>query len=143
MSTDAILSLLTTHGVRPTSGRILVARALSDASSPLTMSELEERLVTMDKSGIFRALTLFRANHVVHAIDSSQGTRYELCHADVHGKDSDRHVHFYCTKCQRTLCLTELPPPDISLPKGFAAEAVNCIVEGICPDCTPPRALSL
>ncbi len=135
LTSDWATDLLTHHGVRPTSGRILVARALAEAGRPLTMSELEDRLVTVDKSGIFRALTLFREHHVVHAINSDEGARYELCHADAEGTDDDRHVHFNCKECHRTLCMEETPVPAVELPEGFVAETANLVVEGICAEC--------
>lgn len=125
---------LAQHGVRPTSGRILVARALAEAGRPLTMSEIEDRLVTVDKSGISRTLSLFREKHIVHVIDAD-GTRYELCHADTEEKDSDRHVHFRCTRCLRTVCLPQLPLPEVALPEGYKAEGGTFVVEGYCPDC--------
>ena len=119
-----------------------MARALAQAERPLTMSELEQRLVTMDKSGVFRTLTLFRAHHMVHSIDSGEGTRYELCRADAHGEDNDRHVHFHCVKCQRTICLPEVPAPVVELPDGFQQEATNCVVEGVCPSCAHHHPVS-
>ena len=48
------------HGIRPTANRMLVIQALEDAPHPLSLAELEDRLVTLDKSSIFRVLTLFR-----------------------------------------------------------------------------------
>ena len=125
---------LAQHGVRPTSGRILVARALAEAGRPLTMSEIEERLVTVDKSGIFRALSLFREKHIVHVIDAD-GTRYELCHAEDAADDTDHHVHFYCSRCHRTTCLPDVPLPDVRLPEGFEAEGGTYVVKGCCPSC--------
>lgn len=136
MPNETITSLLMAHGVRPTSGRILVARALDEANRPLTMSELEDKLVTMDKSGIFRALTLFRDHHLVHAIDSAEGTRYELCRADADGVDDDQHVHFHCIACHRTFCLTDIPVPSIALPEDYSTTAINCVLEGYCPTCS-------
>ena len=135
VSSLSCIDLLTSHGVRPTSGRILVARALAEADRPLTMSELEDKLVTIDKSGIFRALTVFREHHVVHVIESAEGARYELCFADVRGMDDDRHVHFHCEHCHRTLCLEQVPVPNVALPDGFVVHGASHVVEGICADC--------
>ena len=59
--------LLEEHGVKPTPNRLLVARALAGSHHrPLSLKELEERLETIDKSNIFRALTVFREARLVH-----------------------------------------------------------------------------
>ena len=52
--------MLQEHGVKPTANRIVVVKALADAERPLSLSELEYKIMSIDKSGVFRALTLFR-----------------------------------------------------------------------------------
>ena len=52
--------ILAAHGVRPTANRILVVRALQQASAPMSLTQLEERLESLDKSSIFRALMVLR-----------------------------------------------------------------------------------
>ena len=67
-------------GIRPTANRISIALALARAGRPMSMGELETELDTIDKSGISRALGLFRSNHLVHVLeDGSDSVRYELC----------------------------------------------------------------
>ena len=97
MSKQDTVELLAFHGVKPTANRILVASELEAAGRPLSLSELEAKIKTIDKSGIFRALTLFREHHLVHVIeDGGDGVRYELCHSHDEEHDDDIHVHFYC-----------------------------------------------
>ena len=48
------LLLLDDHGIRPTANRILVAEALDRAGRPMSLMELEDRLLTLDKSSISR-----------------------------------------------------------------------------------------
>ena len=57
------LLLLDDHGIRPTANRILVAEALDRAGRPMSLMELEDRLLTLDKSSISRCLTLFKEHH--------------------------------------------------------------------------------
>ena len=52
--------MLIEHGIKPTANRLLVLKALADSHRPVTMSELEDAIDTIDKSGIFRTLTLFK-----------------------------------------------------------------------------------
>lgn len=130
--------LLTEAGVRPTANRLLIARTLSRATRPLSLTELEDVLPTLDKSSIFRTLTAFREAHLVHDIaDGGEGTRYELCVGHhVEGEpDDDLHVHFYCERCHRTYCLTDVPVPHVALPPGYRQRAANFIVKGLCPHC--------
>lgn len=128
--------LFALHGVKITANRLLIAQALQEAGRPLSMTELEERLETIDKSNVFRALTVFRDAHLVHALeDSGDGVRYELCHSHGDAHDDDIHVHFYCIKCHRTYCLYDTHVPPVQVPKGYEAESVSYLVKGICPDC--------
>ena len=127
--------ILNEHGIKPTANRLLVLKALAESNRPVTMAELEDTIDTIDKSGIFRTLTLFNENHLLHQVDDGcEGVRYELCHA--HGDvDDDRHVHFHCEVCHRTFCLEEIPVPAVALPNGFQPETVNYMIKGVCPQC--------
>jgi len=128
--------LLLSHDVRPTANRLLVAAELARSMRPLSLSELEEQMPTMDKSSIFRALTVFREHHLVHVIeDGGDGVRYELCHSQSHAHDNDIHAHFYCERCHRTFCIDNTPVPSIPIPDGFRMSTVNYLVKGICAEC--------
>lgn len=129
-------NILTAHGIRPTVNRILTLKALTDAGRPLSLLELEERLLTVERSGIFRALTVFRDNHIVHVIEGgNDGVRYEPCTSHDADGDNDLHVHFYCERCHRTLCIDDMPVPEVCLPNGFTVTSANFMVRGICPQC--------
>ena len=128
--------LLSQHDIKPTANRILVARTLDTAGRPLSMSELESKLKTVDKSVISRTLALFREHHMVHVIeDGSDGVRYELCRSHDQDHDDDMHVHFYCERCHRTYCLDGIKIPPVQLSGGFIMNSVNYSVKGLCPHC--------
>jgi Fur family ferric uptake transcriptional regulator len=131
-------ALLASHGIKPTANRIVVARTLAAAERPMSLTELEYKILSIDKSGVFRALTLFREHHLVHVIeDGGDGVRYELCHShDGHAEDDDQHVHFYCERCHRTFCLTDMPIPTVSLPAGYELHDINYMAKGLCPECS-------
>lgn len=132
--------LLEKHGVKPTANRIVVARALAEAGRPMSLTELEYKILSIDKSGVFRALTLFRDHHLVHVIeDGSGGARYELCHSHHDDEDDDMHVHFHCTQCHTTFCIDNTPIPTVELPEGYTMSTANYVVKGICPDCNAKR----
>lgn len=131
------IELLMEHGIRPTANRIMLVKSLAEAERPLTMMELEDRIETIDKSNIFRALTLFKEQHLVHVIeDGGDAVRYELCHSHEEENDNDVHAHFYCERCHQTFCLNDVPIPSVSLPNGYRMTTINYLVKGICPKCS-------
>ena len=136
MTEQAILDLMERHGVKPTANRIIIVRTLSESNGPMSLTELEYKILTIDKSSISRALALFRKQHLVHTIESGESVRYELCLSHSCDKDDDRHVHFYCARCHRTTCLDACPGPEVELPVGYVQIFAEHIVRGICPDCS-------
>ena len=136
MEENNYTTLLEEHNIKPTANRLVVLRTLDGAGCPMSLTELENKILTIDKSGIFRTLSLFREQHLVHVIeDGGDGVRYELCHSHDDDIDDDLHVHFYCEQCQQTYCLDHIPVPGIDLPAGFIMSSVNYMVKGICPHC--------
>ena len=128
--------LLKERGIRPTAMRLLVARSLSEAESPLSLSDIEAKLDTAPKSTIFRTLTLFQSHNLVQSIEDGSGSlKYELCYSHGHENENDMHTHFFCEKCQRTYCFKEIQIPRIELPEGFTMNSINYIVKGICDKC--------
>lgn len=128
--------IFTEHGVRLTATRQLVYDALYNARHPMGLRELEDILLTVDRSTIFRALTLFQDHHMVHAIlDGAGNTRYELCHSRHHHTDDDLHPHFYCECCHRTICLHHYSIPQLQMPGGFTVHSINYMIHGLCPEC--------
>ena len=135
MNESDLTFLMKEHGIKPTSNRIIVAKALSEGNRPLSMTELEDRIGSIDKSGIFRALTLFKEQHLVHVLEDGDGVRYELCHSHDHAVDNDMHIHFHCEHCGETICLEDLAIPEVQLPEGFLIQSANFVLKGICPKC--------
>lgn len=136
MEETALLDFFSCHAVKPTANRIQIVRALERANRPLTLSELVEEMRTIDKSNIFRALSVFKEHHLVHVIeDGGDAVRYELCKSEREDTDADLHVHFYCECCHRTYCLEHTPVPPVGLPEGFEQNSVNYVVKGLCQEC--------
>ncbi|MBM6992563.1 MAG: transcriptional repressor [Prevotella sp.] len=136
MDETTCVTLLEQHGIKPTSNRIVVLKALANSENPSSIADLERSILTIDKSGIFRSLTLFRDHHLVHALEDGEGgLKYELCHSHDDEEDDDQHVHFYCERCHRMFCLYDTPVPAIDLPEGYIRQSSNYLVKGICPEC--------
>lgn len=132
--------LLASRNVKATANRIIVLDALLSATRPLGLVELETEIETMDRSSIFRALSLFLNADIVHGIEDGSGSlKYEICHGDGHCSIDDMHVHFYCEKCGKTYCLESLHIPQVALPEGFTPHTFNYIIKGHCPSCSYPQ----
>ncbi|MDD6553969.1 MAG: Fur family transcriptional regulator [Prevotellaceae bacterium] len=144
MNQQETIALLQQHDIKPTANRMVIVKALSETSGPVTMKELEYKILSIDKSGIFRALQLFRDHHLVHVIDDGNGSqRFELCYSGEHDVDDDEHAHFYCEQCHRVYCLPDIPIPAVDLPEGYVFRDASLLIRGICPSCQKkgPHAL--
>ena len=136
METEDIIQKLEAKGIKPTANRILVMKALKSDSHPQSLSMLERKMVTMDKSSIFRVLTLFLKHDVVHAFEDGRGVmNYELCNEHGECHHHDNHVHFYCEVCGRSFCMENVPVPVFALPPGFCQHSASFVIKGECPNC--------
>lgn len=123
-------------GVKPTANRILVLKALLREAKPMSLTDLEAELETMDKSSIYRVLSLFLEHDIAHAFEDGRGVmNYELCASEERCDHTDGHVHFYCEKCRRSFCMEHLQVPDFALPEGFKPRSVSFVIKGECPQC--------
>ena len=136
MNSQDMISRLESKGIRPTANRILVMKTLMGEQNPQNLSNLERKMVSMDKSSIFRTLTLFLEHDVVHAFEDGRGVLcYELCEEKGACDHHDGHIHFYCESCQRSFCMEDVHIPSFELPEGFYPHSISFVIKGECPDC--------
>ena len=136
MNSQDIISRLESKGIRPTANRILVMKTLMGEQNPQSLSNLERKMVSMDKSSIFRTLTIFLEHDVVHAFEDGRGVLcYELCEEKGACDHHDGHIHFYCESCQRSFCMEDIHIPSFELPEGFYPHSISFVIKGECPDC--------
>ena len=136
MNSQDMISRLESKGIRPTANRILVMKTLMGEQNPQSLSKLERKMVSMDKSSIFRTLTLFLEHDVVHAFEDGRGVLcYELCEEKGACDHHDGHIHFYCESCQRSFCMEDIHIPSFELPEGFYPHSISFVIKGECPDC--------
>lgn len=133
-------SQLEAAGIKPTSNRILVFRSICRANRPVSLMDIDTELETLDKSSVFRVLTLLQEHGLVHAVEDGRGiVRYEHCHCPGHHHQgdphNDEHAHFYCEGCNRVFCLEDVKAPEVVLPPGYDVHSVNFMLKGICPNC--------
>ncbi|MCF6307319.1 MAG: transcriptional repressor [Flavobacteriaceae bacterium] len=129
--------ILQNNHIKPTAMRLLVLQFLLNKRTALSLSQLENYFDNADRTTIFRTIKTFVEKGLVHQIDDGTGvTKYALCEENCECEiETDLHLHFRCSKCKETTCLTEHRIPHINLPKGYTAENINLVVKGICENC--------
>lgn len=130
--------VLMQHGVRPTAVRLMVYRAIAGMRDTFSMGDVETALDTVDKSTVFRTLSLFAAHHLLHETEDGSGSKkYCLCHNDHVCSIEELHCHFYCENCHKTFCIGEESIPVVNAPAGFAVSGIHYLMKGLCADCAP------
>ena len=150
---EEIARHLENHGVRPTAVRILVWRTIVKFDYAFALSDLEAMLPSVDRSTLFRALTLFSEKELLHVIDDGSGQhkycvcqKHESCaehdhcchegNHEHHPHEECQHVHLTCLKCGKTFCLKQQQIPMVEIPEGFEVKHISYIIQGICPRCS-------
>jgi Fur family ferric uptake transcriptional regulator len=127
---------LQSRNIKPTAMRHLVLKVLTDQTTAISLRELENKFENADKATLYRTLKRFELNKLIHSIDDGTGSvKYALCRETCECQPEDLHVHFLCTVCGQTYCLTDIPVPKINLPTKFQLESVNMVVKGVCSNC--------
>ncbi len=129
--------ILVNNKIKPTAMRILVLKFLLDSKRAVSLRDVETFFDLADRTTLYRTLQTFQEQGIVHKIDDGTGiTKYALCEENCKCEiETDLHLHFRCTKCLETVCLTQHKIPHITLPEGFIAENVNLVVKGLCEKC--------
>lgn len=93
----------------------------------------------IDKVTIYRIIQSFTEDGLIHKIvDISGKAYYALCaEGCCSEKHEDNHMHFKCVKCEQIICMEQNFVP--TLPKQYDYLNVNCLVEGVCPECKEPK----
>lgn len=130
-------NILKSRQVRPTAMRLLVYEFMAGKRMAVTLTDIENAFEKSDRTTLYRTIKTFSENSIVHQIEDGTGVaKFALCekgcNCDV---ETDLHLHFHCTSCNQTQCLTERKIPNIKLPLGFKATDVNLVIKGICNSC--------
>ena len=128
--------ILSKHGIKPTANRLLVFEAMKKMGHTFSLYDMEEELLSMDKSTIFRTLVLFLEQHIVHSVEDGSGSlKYCVCHNNGDCSPEEFHCHFYCEECHQTFCLEDVHPPIVPVPEGYSIREANYLFKGICAEC--------
>jgi len=129
--------ILEKNKVKPTAMRLLVLQFLLSKKIAVSLTDIENYFDNSDRTTLYRTLKTFVDKGIAHKIDDGTGTtKYALCEEQCNCEiETDLHLHFHCTKCNETVCLTDYKIPKIKMPEGYIAENVNLVVKGICNKC--------
>jgi Fur family ferric uptake transcriptional regulator len=137
MDAQFYLDKLANREIKPTAIRILVLKSLLQAKQAVSLLDLENSLDCVDKSTIFRTISLFLSHRLIHSIDDGSGSlKYALCEDACTCEVKDLHSHFYCECCQKTYCFENIRAPIVEIPAGFTVQSVNYVLKGLCPACS-------
>ena len=137
---DRLAQTLLRHGLRQTPVRRAVLAALAGKGYALTGAEIEQEIGTAtDRITLYRTLKSFEQQGLIHrVIDDTDVLRYAACSIECSaGAHFDNHVHFKCSTCQHTYCLSQVAIPVVQLPGGFQAERRDFLLSGVCQLCQP------
>jgi Fur family ferric uptake transcriptional regulator len=132
-----IASILRKKNLSITDSRKKILSLFLQANDALTHGDIEKKASEkFDRVTIYRTLQTFVEKGIVHAIPTVDNSiRYALCKDCTEGHHHDNHVHFICSNCNTTICLDDVVSPFIELPKGYIAQNVQVVINGICNNC--------
>ena len=128
--------LLVQAGVRVTAVRLMIWRHVRhEFSDAFSLADLEALMPTVDRSTLFRTLTLLTEAHLLHEIDDGTG-KQKYCRCRCEDDGHLNHIHFSCVRCGKTYCLMDYAIPRVDLPEGFVPDDIEYVVKGLCPSCS-------
>jgi len=133
-----ITNLLKIGKLRSTTVRKLVLKEFLEAGTTAISSyEIEKKFEDLDRITLYRTLKTFEEVGIIHqAVDVSGRSKYAICSEDCTShQHEDHHAHFYCKKCERTVCLDDVKIPTLNLPNDFQLEDSQLVLSGVCGDC--------
>jgi Fur family ferric uptake transcriptional regulator len=138
MSSLAITEILRKNRLRLTDCRIELLTFFSAHTVAVSHADLEIQFAKFDRVTLYRTLATFLKKGLIHKIPDFSGVHHyaicaENCHAGTH---YDNHVHFKCSNCSQTRCLSHTTIPIVELPQGFTMRSATYLIEGYCDRCT-------
>ena len=133
--------ILEQAGIRLTATRLLVLQTLHETvQGTFSFSDILEKMPYMDESSVYRTLTLFAENHILHHVDDGSGKqKYCLCRCELkkggHELHHRGHVHLTCIKCHKTICLDNIMIPQVPIPDTFTVVESEYVIKGLCEKC--------
>lgn len=123
-------------GINPTAMRLLILKEIINSKKAINFYELEQKFDKVERSTLYRTLKVFEDKHLIHPISDGTGSvKYAVCKINCNCKPEELHVHFFCTKCEVTYCLNDIPIPKVTIKDNYTIETATYLLKGICPSC--------
>ena len=130
--------LLKNFSLRSTPTRQQIIHLFLKKNYALSHGDIEKEITDeLDRVTVYRTLKTFLDKGLIHKVLDDEGSlKYALCSeaCTLTGHHHD-HVHFKCTTCGQTNCLN-IEVPLVKLPKGYKANEINLLIQGICEHCS-------
>lgn len=130
--------LLKIKKIRETSFRVEVLDILLDAGKPISIEQLEDRLVKFDRITLYRTIKTFVDKGLIHEIlIQGESKKIALCSDDCKEESHTHHlehIHFFCETCKETYCIEEVEVPIINIP-NHEVHSFEIQAKGICKNC--------
>ena len=134
---NSTAQILKDFRLRSTPNRVAILHAFLKREYALSHGDVERDVPpSFDRVTVYRTLKTFLDKGLIHKVLDDEGTlKYALCNeACTTAHHHHDHVHFKCTKCGQTNCLS-IEIPVVKLPKGYRANEVNVLIQGVCESC--------
>ncbi len=138
---NQVSEMLKKNNLSITGSRKKIMQLFLEQTGALAHGDIEKKAgEKFDRVTVYRTLQTFVDKGIIHIIPTADNSiRYALCKDECsEGHHHDHHIHFVCNNCNNTYCLDDVVTPDIRLPKGYSAEQVEVVVEGVCRNCKNP-----
>jgi Fur family ferric uptake transcriptional regulator len=129
--------LLKEHHVNATEGRRKILEIFLNSDQALVHNDIEKECAGLiDRVSVYRTLQGFLKKGLIHLVPTTDNTiKYAFTKEDLqHKQHQVNHVHFFCSNCNKTLCLN-VTIPAIKLPKGFTEQFHELVITGKCSNC--------
>ncbi len=130
-------TLLRDFKLRATPNREEILHLFLLKNYALSHSDIEREIDnSLDRVTVYRTLKTFLDKGLIHKVLDDEGSlKYALCKEACNTAEHHHdHVHFKCIKCGQTSCLN-VEVPVVKLPKGYKANEVNLLIQGVCERC--------
>ena len=121
---------------RNTAAKEAVLSILKSSGKAMSKAAIEKKIdIDVNRATIYRILNRCCDDGILHRIVADDGRQYfALCITCDKNQQPSHHFHFRCKNCGTIECLPI--PVHFSLPNEYQVEEVNCVLTGICKDCT-------
>jgi Fur family ferric uptake transcriptional regulator len=121
---------------RKTATQEAVLSVLTSKKRAMSQDAIVKQMdVNADRATIYRILNRFCEDEIIHRVVADDGKQYFAfcikCDENQLPKD---HFHFRCTKCETIECLPSIV--EFSIPESYTVQQMNCVLVGICQDCS-------